>query len=144
MRIAFIDDCKNFLGLYKGFVLKYNQTHHEADAVTASYFEDPKEFIKYIEEHGQESFDYAVIDLHMPKMSGYDVAEYLIKKCPHMKEIICSGEIDSKTETLKSIMPKNGFNIDSLLKRFASLRPLRNQLEVKIRASEFNYKLQNV
>ena len=133
MRIAFIDDSQDFLDL-----CKIKVTHHNLiskNQIDAMYFSDAESFRELLDNQGQV-FEYAVIDLMMPKVNGFDLAEELKKNYPEMKEIICSDSI-LPSESLKSFVSKRAFEIENIIERFLSLKTFRNFLEIGIRKSEF-------
>jgi len=78
---------------------------------------DGYEAIKAIE---RESFDLALVDLRMPKMSGIEVLENIKKKKPQVPVIIYSGYITPSTAV--EAMRKGAFDYISKLSSLEELK----------------------
>jgi DNA-binding NtrC family response regulator len=90
--ILVIDDKKTILQ-----ILKFGFTEHDYEVVTAL---NATEAIKAIQE---QKFDFAIVDIHLPEMSGIALSDKIREACPDTLIVIMTGypEIDSAVEALR-------------------------------------------
>lgn len=90
--ILVIDDKKTILQ-----ILKFGFTEHGYEVVTAL---NATEALKAI---GEKPFDFAIVDIHLPEMSGIVLSDKIREASPDTLIVIMTGypEIDSAVEALR-------------------------------------------
>lgn len=95
IRVAIADDIKRISEALK------NKIELSPDFTVKFIKENGKELIKEVERN--HAIDVILMDIDMPMMNGIEATEYLVKRYPHIKIIICSV-YDDEDSILDSII----------------------------------------
>lgn len=75
IKIAFCDNEKEQLSLFRGFCLQYNKEHNDL-LINATFYDNGFDLM----ESHFSSFDAIFLDIDMPMMNGMEVAEKIRKR----------------------------------------------------------------
>ena len=135
-KAAFLDDEESWRFLYREMIDEFNRDHSGEHHIFCSFYSNPHDFMHCVD----NTFDFVVIDIMMPQMSGFDVYRHLAKRCHKVRTIIASNST-RRGEDFISIMEKNDISIQKILDRYHELESDRimNCLEIKTRAVDYGY-----
>jgi DNA-binding NtrC family response regulator len=92
--IVIVDDDESTLTMYESFLV-----HSSNSTFKVKTFSQPHQALRYLIDH-PESYDLVVIDIRMPKMSGFRLFQGLKAANPHAKVIFLSS-LDAAPELLE-------------------------------------------
>lgn len=133
-KVAFLDDDDDFSYLMGEHQKEYNE--RSENHIQAVYFTDPFGFVRCID----DSFDMVFIDIMMPLMDGFAVAENIKKRFPNIVSFMVSDSL-REFEDLDSFVPKNNFKFSDVISRYKHLKKsiVKNDLQIRVRAADYGY-----
>lgn len=123
MRIAICDDNRIQLLIIEKFVKKSFEKFAKTHKYTFSSFSNAK---KLIAEHNEDSFDAVFLDIDMPEIGGFQVADLLVEKKADCKVIYVTSHSNLAVDSFRHspydfiVKSMDGTRYDEVIKRLTS------------------------
>jgi DNA-binding response OmpR family regulator len=144
IKIAQVDDDKNFNFLFYSLVEEYNK-YHPKEPIVLTSFSSGEKFWKNFEK-GPEDYDLVILDISIGQENGYDVAKSIYDSSTHevLPVVLMLSSHIPPDETFASLLHKSHIDLEEILNRFKTLAldaEHRNMTDVLLRSEEYSFNL---